>query len=579
MDLLYSTMDSTGLGLDEVSKMVDSCIQDIAQETGYAVRDIVDTLAHEEFPRTPEQIVKANLRYTSTYFDNANLTSVPWTEEQLSDKNPIKYVGSPGTFRAVKMGCHNGQRKLLMSEIQFYQMYNSDPTQDLLVIYAGSAPGNHTPVILKMFPNIKLILIDPAYHVMNNTYTYIYRNDAAVTKKSTNQVRSLTSKGRYTRERTNLIQARFIWDTRRKVDVLRDRTQNAGLAQFQAEYKTLVSRIQETKSSRVFVIQDYMSVSLASKLAEALNESPMPFLFVSDIRTATKKSHPVDLDYLWNDALQLRVMKTLNPIVSMIKFHPPYFDPTDHSVLESWTEPMYKDDIQSVIESFGIDLIENYRQGKYIYVSSEKICLQAWAPVSSTETRLIVPRDHLSRTREYDHYVWDDKFAYFKMMRGYAHYSLYESLKAHDPKCWYDGCFDCNLEILILASVATGLSMTDDHDLADLLINIPGVRDKILGYTALIDQPYGLRVKCSHHGTLTKIPNHLYFYLVRKPGDNMSVDRFEVNPNETFQVKQVIHEGRLVCNVQDVRLARNLSPMFDTSSDIVSWFKESVFNH
>jgi hypothetical protein len=55
---------------------------------------------------------------------------------------------------------HWGQRKLLMSEIEF--LLNYGEPKNTTVIYAGGAPGDHTTFLSKIFPHIHFILIDPA---------------------------------------------------------------------------------------------------------------------------------------------------------------------------------------------------------------------------------------------------------------------------------------------------------------------------------------------------------------------------------------------------------------------------------
>ena len=53
---------------------------------------------------------------------------------------------------------HWGQRKLLMTEIEFLTQYSKLGD---LVLYVGAAPAIHTPILSKLFPTIKFILIDP----------------------------------------------------------------------------------------------------------------------------------------------------------------------------------------------------------------------------------------------------------------------------------------------------------------------------------------------------------------------------------------------------------------------------------
>lgn len=57
---------------------------------------------------------------------------------------------------------HMGQRKLLMSEIEFLTEY---ATTNTVVVYAGAAPGSHIPILLDMFPSVIFHLYD------NGTYS------------------------------------------------------------------------------------------------------------------------------------------------------------------------------------------------------------------------------------------------------------------------------------------------------------------------------------------------------------------------------------------------------------------------
>jgi len=53
---------------------------------------------------------------------------------------------------------HWGQRKLLLSEIEFLTHYSELST---LVVYAGAAPGSHIPILCEMFPKHQFVLYDP----------------------------------------------------------------------------------------------------------------------------------------------------------------------------------------------------------------------------------------------------------------------------------------------------------------------------------------------------------------------------------------------------------------------------------
>ena len=54
---------------------------------------------------------------------------------------------------------HWGQRKLLIAEIQFLTRYGHLADT---VVYAGAAPGTHTAVLIRFFPNHRFYLYDPA---------------------------------------------------------------------------------------------------------------------------------------------------------------------------------------------------------------------------------------------------------------------------------------------------------------------------------------------------------------------------------------------------------------------------------
>ena len=69
---------------------------------------------------------------------------------------------------------HWGQRKLLMSEIQFFTEYSRDGD---IVVYAGAAPGTHIKKLSQLFPQLKFILVDPAdFTVQANDNINIYQS-------------------------------------------------------------------------------------------------------------------------------------------------------------------------------------------------------------------------------------------------------------------------------------------------------------------------------------------------------------------------------------------------------------------
>eukprot|EP00051_Salpingoeca_urceolata_P013582 m.170617 g.170617 ORF g.170617 m.170617 type:complete len:586 (+) comp17831_c2_seq1:1052-2809(+) len=60
----------------------------------------------------------------------------------------------------VKTVIHWGQRKLLLSEVEFLTKYTTG--EDDVVVYAGAAPGLHIVYLMELFPDLSFVLIDPA---------------------------------------------------------------------------------------------------------------------------------------------------------------------------------------------------------------------------------------------------------------------------------------------------------------------------------------------------------------------------------------------------------------------------------
>ncbi len=77
----------------------------------------------------------------------------------LNEKSP-KRSYQPGKEKI--FNCHDGQRKLLYSEIEYYNYLSKIyDLNDILVVYVGSGEGLHMSFIFDMFPQLDFILIDP----------------------------------------------------------------------------------------------------------------------------------------------------------------------------------------------------------------------------------------------------------------------------------------------------------------------------------------------------------------------------------------------------------------------------------
>jgi hypothetical protein len=64
--------------------------------------------------------------------------------------------------KIAKSVVHWGQRKLLISEIEFLTVVGKEDLEGATVVYAGAAPGSHIVYLAKLFPTVDFVLVDPA---------------------------------------------------------------------------------------------------------------------------------------------------------------------------------------------------------------------------------------------------------------------------------------------------------------------------------------------------------------------------------------------------------------------------------
>jgi hypothetical protein len=100
------------------------------------------------------------LSYHKNITINKHDKTVPETTNDLS--NQSQYIGDARDFQS---RCHWGQKKLVLSEIQFLtkvcQKLNTKSLKDYAVVYVGAAHGFHFPILYNLFPELIWILYDP----------------------------------------------------------------------------------------------------------------------------------------------------------------------------------------------------------------------------------------------------------------------------------------------------------------------------------------------------------------------------------------------------------------------------------
>jgi trans-aconitate methyltransferase len=111
--------------------------------------------------RTDQIIYNQNPHLREVFINNQQLqvNGGEFTSENrfiTSSKNPLyKNKFDPEKWSTIE---HWGQRKLLLTEIEFLTKYAADSTS--LIIYAGAAPGSHINCLSSLFPRLLFVLID-----------------------------------------------------------------------------------------------------------------------------------------------------------------------------------------------------------------------------------------------------------------------------------------------------------------------------------------------------------------------------------------------------------------------------------
>jgi hypothetical protein len=419
------------------------------------------------------------------------------------------------------INCHLGQRKLLLTEIEFYNKCVKDKNN--LIIYAGSASCEHLPVILKLFPTLKFILIDPFYHSINGYYEYIYQNVDNLDKGNLQQFRNQlkkTDNQRFKHLHYNalrLLKTHFIYDTNTYNVLNKDEKMKEFMDDFYNNKLDVINHIMKS-DKRVFIIQDYLTIELTKKLKSYCNDS-INLYFITDIRTTLINNEATDLDIIWNSALQIIFLKILLPKYSMLKFRTPFYNTYDDVLkyLKDNSDSFIFKDLEYAKKLCNVDLLKNYINKQYLYFNNDIIYTQAWAPIHSSETRLVISLDNINQPLiKYDNSKWENKFFFYRFIRYYKFYPIfYEKIK-NIEKLHYDGCQDCARELMILLEYIGKSSKNFNYDLPKLsllLDNEENIKELIKIYN-LINEFTFFRLdknfKCEH-GRIKEFKSEIVF--------------------------------------------------------------------
>jgi hypothetical protein len=117
-------------------------------------------------PRFNPDIASNPLRATVRIYNKNPIVSRPLKLfRTITDKSPrAPYKRRRSEFKTTN---HWGQRKLLLSEIEFLTLfyksdiYKANTNKSVYVVYAGAAPGIHIKYLAKLFPRVHFELYDP----------------------------------------------------------------------------------------------------------------------------------------------------------------------------------------------------------------------------------------------------------------------------------------------------------------------------------------------------------------------------------------------------------------------------------
>lgn len=295
----------------------------------------------------------------------------------------LEYIPYFPPGKMLRSGVHIGQFKLLISEIEFLTKclnINKYKSKEITIIYAGAASGKHQIILNKMFPNLQWILIDP-----NKFHPPLY------------------------------------------------------------------------KLNNYQLINELFTDKMAKELKRDIPKSHQ-LLFISDIRVSTEEEKiGTDME------LQKRWYYILNPDFSMLKMRIPRYKKYKGGVLD---RKKYNSKLNRLIRGGNVKYSGDVRYSgsisynkknnkidvkeiqnlafmdKYQYLDGE-IYLQCFAPLSSTETRLITGKN--TKEKYYSMYEYEGKLNVFNSVYRY---------KFYPNKCTsiegIDHCYDCSVSIDIL---------------------------------------------------------------------------------------------------------------------------------
>jgi hypothetical protein len=346
----------------------------------------------------------------------------------------VAYCNTQNRFIPI---AHIGQLKLFLTELQFLTDNLNSRDDKVFVIYAGSAPSNKLPYLADMFPNIIWILVDPNIHYLkfgkNDQYSADHAKNILYFKIAAKYATDAANIGQDSKVAHELRHV-YLYNSSGNEKILRS-------DYLQGDIPDNLAEIVSASQSRFFIIEDYYTDRISELLAPLAHDNTNKVYFISDIRTNVNEDAPSDLDILWNSAMMYNWLKILKPTKFMIKFRCPYImdEKAKKRLRDEYENAEYSHD---VLKNSDIDFLGNFENGIFRYIKPEKICLQAFADVTSTESRLI--GSNVYDLVDFDVDDYNDKFFYYnRVPRPYGYHTEHEGDLSQE--IGIDRCGDCAL--------------------------------------------------------------------------------------------------------------------------------------
>jgi hypothetical protein len=197
----------------------------------------------------------------------------------------------------------------------------------------------------------------------------------------------------------------------------------------------------KTTKYKYYVIEDLFT----DQLADLFSKLDKNFIFCSDIRTAViEEGSAQDFDIVWNSAMQHNWIKKMDPARIMLKFRCPFYNNRDKF---GFFKKIYQEPFKThfkLAKNNGIDFVTNYKNHVFKYYKPDKIYIQSFPGVESTETRLVVSRGGYDNIITYNTKEYEDKFFYYnRVHRSYGFHDEHKDV--FDKSIGFDACGDCAL--------------------------------------------------------------------------------------------------------------------------------------